>query len=794
MLVDYEQILRHLLLLHQPGETIEVRYRYRKEDGAEPSWGKRFQSHEEAAKYAAKVSKRSNTIAVWTNLNRINPEAKIEKLVKDEHIIRRVHILMDFDPIRPDDSNSTEEELKAAIAVAIKAAWYLHDKGVPGFIFLISGNGAQLVAVIDEPPEGNIVERVLKGLNNQFKTDRVKVDCRVTNAGRVTKLAGTAARKGPHSDERPHRMAKIVKVLGELIPTSTEILESLALPESELQQKHQASDALPILDKFDLQTWLSANDVPFTHKTKEDGTDVYEVPCPWKPHSRTTGGAVVFQDPEGSIQFFCHHDSCEGRTWKDYRRKIDPHFRERGRLPTKKTVKDAEYQARRFLETLPPAYLYRSEVWLYINGIWQQPDIEDLRNMVCKSLMRVFGQYADWLRHRKSKAVVPSVTESFITNVLRCLKSILPEIPRQWEMPCWIDGKEAKVLVIENGVLDLNTYQLSKHTPKLFARFKLPYRFDKDAKCPKFEAALKLIFDDVAEILLLQEQYGATLVGGNQRRAVWLWQGATHGGKGILTKTLCSLLGKENYVSIRAASFGGQFALWNARGKLLIVVPDINGKRPLPGAFVEATKIISGGDSIDIDGKNKQGVHESLPAKILLVTNDILRMDDDSAALFNRFKCLKYVHHFFPVGHRLHEPSRPQNEKLEAELADELPGILNWALEGLRRVDANGFTAPKASVALQETLEAEGSPILTYALERLVKDATESEFVGEVYKDYCGWCAEQNIEEPFKPGHFGTALKAAVPTIVHRRDPGGDRKYRYYGIRRKTETELATSA
>ena len=795
MLVDYEEILRHLLLLHRPGERIEIRYRYRKKDGTEPSWGRQFQTHEEAAEYAAEVSKKSNTIATWTSLNRINPEAKIEKLMCNEHIIRRVHILLDFDVIRPDDTNSTQEELNAAIAVATKAAWYLHDMGVPGFIFLLSGNGAQLVAVIDEPPEGNLVERILEGMSNLFTSDKVKVDCSVCNPGRVTKLAGTAARKGPHSDERPHRMAKIVKVLGELTPTPTTVLESLAVPEEEMR-KQEVDPFLAAMTqvKFDLAAWLTANDVPFTHKTKEDGTDVYEVACPWKPHARTTGGAVLFQDPEGSINFFCHHEGCKGRTWKDYRRKIDPHYRERGRLPTKKTVKDAEYQTRRFLETLPPAYLYRGEIWLYINGIWQQPDIEDMRNLICKSLMRVFGQYADWLRQRKSKAIVPSVTESFITNVLRCLKSILPEIPRQWEMPYWIDGSPAKVLVVENGILDLKTYKLSKHTPKLFARFKLPYPYDEKATCPKFEAVLKDIFDDPDEILLLQEQFGATIIGGNQRRVIWLWQGATHGGKGVLTRILCFLLGLGNCVFIRAASFGGQFALWNARGKLLIVVPDVNGKRALPGAFLEAAKIISGGDQVDIDGKHKDGVQEILPAKILIVTNDILKMEDDSAAVFNRFKCLKFIHHFFPAGHKLHEEGRNQNENLENELADELPGIFNWALEGLRRVDQKGFTAPNASVALQETLEAEGAPIQTYAFERLVKDATKSVLVNEVYKDYCDWCADQNIEEPFKPGHFGTALKAALPTVAHRRDPGGDRKYRYYGIRRKTETELATSA
>ena len=787
--VDSDEILRHLYLMHRCGDVIEVRYRYRRQDGSERTWGQCFLNHEEAAMYAAMISERESTIAVWTNLNLIDPEAEIEKLVKNEHIGRRTHILFDFDVIRPDGTNSTEEELHAALKVATQAAWHLHDVGVPGFIFLLSGNGAQLIAAIDEPSEGNLVERVLEGMNKLFTTDQVKIDCSVCNPGRVTKLAGTAARKAESTDDRPHRMAKIVKVLGELIPTPTAVLESLAVSEGELQQRVENSN--PSLDQFNLEAWLTAHGVPFTRKTKADGTKVYEVPCPWKPNARTKGGAVLFQNPNGSIGFYCHHDSCRGRrTWRDYAIMIDPHYRERGRPPTKKTVKDAEYQARRFLETLPPAYLYRGEIWIFNNGIWQRPDIDDLRNLVCKSLMRVFGEYAALVRKRKGKAMIPSVTESFITNVLRCLKSILPEIPRQWEMPCWTDGAPAEVLVVENGILDLRTNQLRDHTPRLFAQFKLPYLYEETATCPKFEATLNTIFDDPAEIDLTQEIFGTTIVGGNNWRTIWLWQGATHGGKGVLTRVLCLLIGKENYVSLRAGSFGGQFALWNARGKLLIVVPDINGKRPLPAAFVEAAKIISGGDPVDIDGKHKQEVCEILPAKILMVTNDILRMEDESAALFNRFKCLKFVHHFFPKGHRLYESGRPQNEKLEDELVEELSGILNWALKGLQRVNEKGFTTPKASIELQDTLETEGAPIQTFASERLVKDSGNSILVGEVYADYLDWCEEQDIAEPLKMGNFGTSLRAALPNITRKRDPGGKRKYRYYGIRRKTVKEL----
>ena len=125
-----------------------------------------------------------------------------------------------------------------------------------------------------------------------------------------------------------------------------------------------------------------------------------------------------------------------------------------------------------------------------------------------------------------------------------------------------------------------------------------------------------------------------------------------------------------------------------------------------------------------------------------------LRMEDESAALFNRFRCLKFVHHFFPKGHRLHEPDRPQNEKLELELAEELPGILNWALRGLRRVNEEGFTTPEASIELQDTLETEGAPIQTFASERLVKDSKGSTLISDVYDDYLDWCEERDIEDP----------------------------------------------
>jgi putative DNA primase/helicase len=787
MHTDYDEILRALALFHRPGAVIEIRHRYSKGD-KERVYGQRFNDPEQAANYAAEVSQRPNTIAVWSQLNPIKAGAKIDNTVRDEHIDHYAWLLADVEAVRPKDTNATEAELTAARGEVAKIEAYLQAKGFRSPIVIMSGNGWHLRYPIDVPASSDLIPRVLEAIAKLVNPAIATVDTSVGNPGRVAKLPGTAARKAEATPERPHRMARLVTVPEAIEVTPTAVLEAVAVPAAPAEAKTDVDpfDAAMTPDVLDVPDFLTANDWPSRFHTKPDGTKVWEIPCPRKPNARTGGGACILQK-DGVTSGDCKHESCRDLTLPDILRLIDPHYRERGKLPTPKTVKDAEYQARRFLETCPPAYVYRGEVWFYSGGIWQKAEPEDLRNGVCRSLMRVYREYAKWLQSSKKKGQVPSITETAITNVLRCVRSILPSIPKTWEMPVWIDGKPARVLVVENGILDLATNELRKHTPRLFAQFKLPYCFDAAATCPLFNTTLKSIFDDPAEIDLLQEVFGATIVGGNDRRAIWLWQGATHGGKGLLARILCLLLGTGNWIAIRAGSFGGQFALWNARSKLLIIVPDINGKKALPGPFVESAKIISGGDPIDVDGKNKASVCEVLPAKLLLVSNDLLQMQDDSGALFNRFRCLKFRHHFFPPGHKLHETGRPQDERLEAKLATELPGILNWALAGLRRVDERGFTIPAASAQLQEALETEGAPVQTFACEYLTKG--ESAPVDEVYATYAIWCEEQKLE-PLDVRHFGTALHAALPTVERKREPSGKRRYRYHGVRLKTKDEL----
>src|SRR5262249_18414800 len=80
----------------------------------------------------------------------------------------------------------------------------------------------------NDPSVTDLFERTLKAIAARFSDTVVKVDTGVGNAARVWKVYGTHAAKGDHTEERPHRIARILELPPELTPVSREALEALA--------------------------------------------------------------------------------------------------------------------------------------------------------------------------------------------------------------------------------------------------------------------------------------------------------------------------------------------------------------------------------------------------------------------------------------------------------------------------------------------------------------------------------------------------------------------------------------
>lgn len=147
----------------------------------------------------------------------INPvPSNLDHATRVGDVYSRRWMLIDVDPVRPADCSSSDAEHAAAWELASQVSRWLVEQGWLPPVVIDSGNGWHLLYRIDAPADKEhteLVKAILKGLAARFDTDQAKIDTKVHNLSRVSKLPGCWARKGPNTAERPHRPCRLVEVV-----------------------------------------------------------------------------------------------------------------------------------------------------------------------------------------------------------------------------------------------------------------------------------------------------------------------------------------------------------------------------------------------------------------------------------------------------------------------------------------------------------------------------------------------------------------------------------------------------
>jgi hypothetical protein len=222
--VNMDAIITTCETLFRPGDVVELRIPDAPRKGTVAGY---FDDWEKLAKAAALFSGKAPS--VYITLNPVNPALlarcanRVQEFVKqgtgaqDADIVHRRWLLVDFDPVRPAHISSNEEEHLHSLDVARAAYRKLCEMGWRGILAADSGNGAHLLVPVDLPNDEAstlICQNVLAGLGAQYDDDTVKVDRKTFNAARICTLYGTLKCKGDSTEERPHRMARLLKGAG----------------------------------------------------------------------------------------------------------------------------------------------------------------------------------------------------------------------------------------------------------------------------------------------------------------------------------------------------------------------------------------------------------------------------------------------------------------------------------------------------------------------------------------------------------------------------------------------------
>jgi putative DNA primase/helicase len=310
-------------------------------------------------------------------------------------------------------------------------------------------------------------------------------------------------------------------------------------------------------------------------------------------------------------------------------------------------------------------------------------------------------------------------------------------------------------------------------TPRFFTLNALEFDPDPNAPAPMawFAFLHQLFQGDEQSLDLLQEWFAYCLTGDTSLQKMLLLIGPKRSGKGTIGRVLRQLVGPGNVCSPTTSSLAGPFGLQPLLGKSLALVSDARFHGEHLSTVVERLLCISGEDAITVDRKFKESVTVTLPTRFLFMTNECPKLTDASGALAGRFVALQLTQSFY--GH--------EDPTLTSRLLAELPGILNWAIEGWHRLRARGRFAPPESVAeLLEELEDLSSPVKAFVRERCQVGSGLRTSTADLYVEWRNWCQAAGRDHPGTSQSLGRDLRAAFPTITSRR--GTDNLRFYEGV------------
>jgi putative DNA primase/helicase len=333
--------------------------------------------------------------------------------------------------------------------------------------------------------------------------------------------------------------------------------------------------------------------------------------------------------------------------------------------------------------------------------------------------------------------------------------------------PSWLSGTALappdELLPCKSKLLHLPTGKEYPSTPRFFSVNALDYDPDPIETMPEawFKFLEQVFGEDDDSVRLLQEWMGYCLVSDTSQQKMMLMVGPRRSGKGTIGRVIGKLIGEGNVCGPTTSGLAGNFGLQPLIGKSLAVVSDARFSGDNIQTVVERLLCISGEDALTIDRKHKTSVTMKLPTRFMFMTNELPRFGDASNALTGRFLILQMTKSFYGN----------EDKNLTEKLLADLPGILNWAIDGWKRLRERGhFIQPAAAEDAIRELEDLSSPVGAFVRDCCEQVPGARTYVNDMYDAYKAYIEGEGWHTPATKAVFGRDLVAAVPGLHRRRN------------------------
>ncbi len=333
----------------------------------------------------------------------------------------------------------------------------------------------------------------------------------------------------------------------------------------------------------------------------------------------------------------------------------------------------------------------------YEDGIWK----EKMNDQIGGHIAEVYGRNA---------------TGSKVDTTLRLLKkdkSIWSEIPLNgFNMQSCVTFMNGTVHIDEYGKGTLRPFSSNDYTT-----IKLPYRFNADATCNEWKRFIKDVTNSNKKRQKLLKQFAGYLLLPDCRfQKALMLKGGGSNGKSVFVNVLSKMLGgSQGYVSfVEPSKINKDFRLMPFKKSWANVSADTeNDLRGSEGVF----KKVVAGENLEDAYKFKSPFSFPTRSKMIMCCNYFPTISDTSDGFMRRFLIVDFPMHYIDAKKvRPDTNERPLDVNLEQKLLKELPGIFNWALEGLQELLAQGgFTETGEHEKLINEFIRMNNPLMSFA-------------------------------------------------------------------------------
>lgn len=395
----------------------------------------------------------------------------------------------------------------------------------------------------------------------------------------------------------------------------------------------------------------------------------------------------------------------------------------------------------------------QGRMYLYRDGLWSMQTVDEERIFIdyqvesgCRALnivatMRIAGETRGALRR---------LPELHVADV-------------DWDG----HGK----IAVKNGLVDPETLELVSIRPDHYALSIMDVEYDRDARAPLWERLLEELIPDAPTRGFLQECVGMALIKSKSRaltRALIL-QGPSFSGKSTVLSIVSGLI--SDRVNSTPLS-----TLENSHGL-------VNFLSPHPWVLHEAfdqsrwefsanVKLLLSGDSITVNIKNGPLVEHRYRGAVLWATNSPPQFKENTRAIETRIAIIKFKRAYDPgrvIGLAETAQSAGYESIAEMILAEERPGLLNWALEGMvRATRRKHFNLTIDMIRELEQVRSTSNVAVGFFEDCVEYDWGSMVRAIDLYAAFSIWWEENQGGSIPSPSALGRAIAAmADPRMIH---------------------------